>query len=470
MGNDAKIWSYFYSDITRCFHSMLEGIVILDRNQRLLYANPAFLNYSHLNYEKSLGRPWAELRPGAISPKVFEEKKAVYNCHRVLDDEVESYVDIIPFCEEGEVLGALIVVRDIRTLRSLMQRVQDKESYISRLNERVKSFYKARYTFADVIGGDDPYIYLAKKAAQTDKSVLLIGESGTGKEVLAQSIHQGSYRGGQPFVDVNCAALPESLLESELFGYVPGAFTGASKNGKTGLFELANGGTLFLDEITEMPMPLQGKLLRVLQEQQIRRLGDNKNIKINVRIIAATNRDVKKAMEENVFRQDLFYRMAIAIQIPPLRERKKDLDLYINYFLQPLERQYNRHFQLSKEARQIMHNYRWPGNVRELQNVLEYCCMVTPTDRIMPPSLPDYVRTGMEEHQRRDWPSLAQPGETLEETMNRVEGSILCEMLRHYGTSTAAKKNIAKALGISLSTFYNKLKKMDPEERENTDC
>ena len=201
-----------------------------------------------------------------------------------------------------------------------------------------------------------------------------IGESGTGKEVLAQSIHQGSYRGGQPFVDVNCAALPESLLESELFGYVPGAFTGASKNGKTGLFELANGGTLFLDEITEMPMPLQGKLLRVLQEQQIRRLGDNKNIKINVRIIAATNRDVKKAMEENVFRQDLFYRMAIAIQIPPLRERKKDLDLYINYFLQPLERQYNRHFQLSKEARQIMHNYRWPGNVRELQNVLEYCC------------------------------------------------------------------------------------------------
>ena len=359
-------------------------------------------------------------------------------------------------------MGAIIVVRDILSLRDLIQTVQEKEKYISQLNERVKGFYKTRYTFEDIIGQDYPYIKLAKKAAQTDNSVFLIGESGTGKEVVAQSIHRDSYRGGQSFVDINCASLPETLLDSELFGYVPGAFTGASKNGKIGLFELANGGTLFLDEITEMPLPLQSKLLRVLQERQIRRLGDTKNIKVDVRVIAATNQDMEKALAENRFRQDLFYRLAvIAIQLPPLRERKKDFDHYVSYFLQPLERQYKKRFRFSKEADQLMHSYKWPGNIRELQNVLEYCCMVATSDQITPACLPYYMRQEMHVTKEREERFSARPNETLEETMRRVEQETICEMLEHYGTSTVAKKNIARALGISVATLYNKMKKLN---------
>ena len=393
---------------------------------------------------------------------MFSTGRPIYNYHQRLNDGTESYSDVVPYWDRGEIVGAIIVVRDILSLRDLIQTVQEKEKYISQLNERVKGFYKTRYAFEDIIGQDYPYIKLAKKAAQTDNSVFLIGESGTGKEVVAQSIHRDSYRGGQSFVDINCASLPETLLDSELFGYVPGAFTGASKNGKIGLFELANGGTLFLDEITEMPLPLQSKLLRVLQERQIRRLGDTKNIKVDVRVIAATNQDMEKALAENRFRQDLFYRLAvIAIQLPPLRERKKDFDHYVSYFLQPLERQYKKRFRFSKEADQLMHSYKWPGNIRELQNVLEYCCMVATSDQITPACLPYYMRQEMHVTKEREERFSARPNETLEETMRRVEQETICEMLEHYGTSTVAKKNIARALGISVATLYNKMKKLN---------
>ena len=393
---------------------------------------------------------------------MFSTGRPIYNYHQRLNDGTESYSDVVPYWDRGEIVGAIIVVRDILSLRDLIQTVQEKEKYISQLNERVKGFYKTRYAFEDIIGQDYPYIKLAKKAAQTDNSVFLIGESGTGKEVVAQSIHRDSYRGGQSFVDINCASLPETLLDSELFGYVPGAFTGASKNGKIGLFELANGGTLFLDEITEMPLPLQSKLLRVLQERQIRRLGDTKNIKVDVRVIAATNQDMEKALAENRFRQDLFYRLAvIAIQLPPLRERKKDFDHYVSYFLQPLERQYKKRFRFSKEADQLMHSYKWPGNIRELQNVLEYCCMVATSDQITPACLPYYMRQEMHVTKEREERFSARPNDTLEETMRRVEQETICEMLEHYGTSTVAKKNIARALGISVATLYNKMKKLN---------
>lgn len=462
---ESRISKYFNEDTARWFDLLIEGIVVLDEKQRFIYANQAFLNYAHWEeekYEQCRGKDWDEVRPGTVAHKAFATRKPIYNYHRIFDDGVESYVDIIPYWDDGEIVGAIIIVRDVMLLRDLKQKVREKEKYISQLNERVKGFYKTRYTFEDVIGKDDPYLQLARKAAKTESSVLLIGESGTGKEVIAQSIHQDSQRSEQPFVDVNCASLPETLLESELFGYAPGAFTGASKNGKIGLFELANGGTLFLDEITEMPLSLQGKLLRVLQERQIRRLGDNKNIKVDVRIIAATNRDVVRAMEENHFRQDVFYRLAVVIiKIPPLRERKKDFDRYIDYFMKPLEQQYGRKFRLSKETRQLMHSYKWPGNIRELQNVLEYCCMVTTAEQIGPASLPYYMRQGVSAAKEKDNWFTPRPNEILEDTMRRVEQEIICGMLEHYGTSTAAKKDIAKALGISVATLYNKIKRLD---------
>ena len=471
MEASSTISKFFNADTARWFDLLIEGIVILDEKQRFAYANQAYRNHVHMDdetYAKYQGKDWIAVRRAiraqsdSISNKVFSTGRPIYNYHQRLNDGTESYSDVVPYWVRGEIVGAIIVVRDILSLRDLIQTVQEKEKYISQLNERVKGFYKTRYTFEDIIGQDYPYIKLAKKAAQTDNSVFLIGESGTGKEVVAQSIHRDSYRGGQSFVDINCASLPETLLDSELFGYVPGAFTGASKNGKIGLFELANGGTLFLDEITEMPLPLQSKLLRVLQERQIRRLGDTKNIKVDVRVIAATNQDMEKALAENRFRQDLFYRLAvIAIQLPPLRERKKDFDHYVSYFLQPLERQYKKRFRFSKEADQLMHSYKWPGNIRELQNVLEYCCMVATSDQITPACLPYYMRQEMHVTKEREERFSARPNETLEETMRRVEQETICEMLEHYGTSTVAKKNIARALGISVATLYNKMKKLN---------
>ena len=458
-----KIAKYFNETASQWLDLLREGIVVLDESRRLVYANPAFLSYSRLDFEKCRGKDWAEIRPNAVCPKVYASGLPVYNYHRVLDDNTESYIDIIPFKDEAEIIGVLIVVRDIQSLGDLMRDMREMEKHTSaRLNEKVKGFYHTRYSFENIVGADAPHAKLARRSAQTDNSVLLIGESGTGKEVIAQSIHHESPRSEKPFVDINCASLPEALLESELFGYVSGAFTGASKNGKIGLFELADGGTLFLDEITEIPIPLQSKLLRALQERQIRRVGDNKNIQINVRVIAATNQNLEKAMAEKRFRQDLFYRLAVvAINIPPLRERKEDFDDYVAYFLQALNRQYKKKFSLSKELRQLLMGYSWPGNVRELQNVLEYCCMVAPGELIGLNSLPDYIRKDTGSAREQVWDFTARPGETLNESLRRVEREIICNMLEHYGPSTEAKRGIARVLGISVATLYNKMKKLD---------
>ena len=514
MEASSTISKFFNADTARWFDLLIEGIVILDEKQRFVYANQAYRNHVHMDdetYAKYQGKDWIAVRRAiraqadSISNKVFSTGRPIYNYHQRLNDGTESYSDVVPYWDRGEIVGAIIVVRDILSLRDLIQTVQEKEKYISQLNERVKGFYKTRYAFEDIIGQDYPYIKLAKKAAQTDNSVFLIGESGTGKEVVAQSIHRDSYRGGQSFVDINCASLPETLLDSELFGYVPGAFTGASKNGKIGLFELANGGTLFLDEITEMPLPLQSKL-RVLQERQIRRLGDTKNIKVDVRVIAATNQDMEKALAENRFRQDLFYRLAvIAIQLPPLRERKKDFDHYVSYFLQPLERQYKKRFRFSKEADQLMHSYKWPGNIRELENVIERCCILTSNGTLTKEALPSNMQHVLENQNQiqseNDMKTTAAssaspvvsgnlpltdiPAENMssvqdtfvsptESVMNtdHITSAITAEesekllIIEHLKQSGGNVKKASDSLGISRRTLYRKLEKyeIDPAE------
>ena len=383
MEASSTISKFFDADTARWFDLLIEGIVILDEKQRFVYANQAYRNHVHMDdetYAKYQGKDWIAVRRAiraqadSISNKVFSTGRPIYNYHQRLNDGTESYSDVVPYWNRGEIVGAIIVVRDILSLRDLIQTVQEKEKYISQLNERVKGFYKTRYAFEDIIGQDYPYIKLAKKAAQTDNSVFLIGESGTGKEVVAQSIHRDSYRGGQSFVDINCASLPETLLDSELFGYVPGAFTGASKNGKIGLFELANGGTLFLDEITEMPLPLQSKLLRVLQERQIRRLGDTKNIKVDVRVIAATNKNLREEIRKGNFREDLYHRIGVVVvRVPALREHAQDIPLLVDHFIRTICAEYHIPAKrIEDEALAELQTMPWSGNIRELRNCIEY--------------------------------------------------------------------------------------------------
>jgi DNA-binding NtrC family response regulator len=328
-----------------------------------------------------------------------------------------------------------------------------------------------RSAFIDMMG-DSPTIRkmvnLASKVAPTDSTVLLLGESGTGKEIIAEYIHQMSNRYNKPFLAINCSALPETLLESELFGYAKGAFTGATRD-RMGLFEEATSGTIFLDEIGDMPLLTQVKLLRVLQNQEIRRLGENKVIKVDVRIIAATNQDLITAIAEKRFREDLFFRLnVIQIRIPPLRERMDSLPSLIRFFLAKFNRQFNRNISdIDRQAQFILANYSYPGNVRELENIIEHAVIMAEDDVIRASDLPDYM-------QAVRGPILALPGSIQDTTIDasytveadEPEFIALAEMERRLISETLIKCDgnqtlAAQKLGISRSTLWRKMKEYD---------
>lgn len=286
------------------------------------------------------------------------------------------------------------------------------------------------------------------KFAQGSSTILIQGESGTGKEVFARAIHgESSFKNG-PFVTVNCAAIPDNLLESELFGHEEGSFTGSMKGGKIGKFELANKGTLFLDEVGEMPIHLQPKLLRAIQEKKFQRIGSNKDILVKTRIIAATNRDLEKMIDAGEFREDLYYRLnVIPLIIPPLRERKEDISVLLKYFLNIYNDILDKNIRsFSPETEQFLINYKWPGNVRELQNVVEYAVNIAKDDIIKAEDLPKRLLSG-------------KSGETtVIKPIKEIERFYIDEALRIYGDDLSGKEKAARELGISLSTLYRKLR------------
>ena len=282
-----------------------------------------------------------------------------------------------------------------------------------------------------------------------------MGESGTGKELFAQAIHNRSNRRERPFIPVNCAAIPSALLESELFGYEEGSFTHAKKGGKMGLFELANDGTIFLDEVGDMPFELQAKLLRVLQEQKIRRVGGMEEKDINIRVIAATNRNLEQLVFNNSFRQDLFYRLnVIRIEIPPLRERREDIPKLVETFL----RSSLRNILIGEEVMKFLQLYDWPGNVRELKNAIDYAVCMAEGGEIQLCHLPKWI-SELEVEPK-------QTNRTLREVIEEAERKLIRETLNRFGNGIEEKKKAAQALGISLATLYNKIKKyhIDPNE------
>lgn len=337
--------------------------------------------------------------------------------------------------------------------------------------EQEKSFrYGTRFSLDDVIGSSPAITALKEqvmKIAKSESTVLIRGESGTGKEVLAQSIHRLSHRNKGPFVAINCAAIPEALLESELFGYEEGAFTGAKKGGKPGRFELAKGGTLFLDEIGDMPLYLQAKLLRVLQERRIERVGGTKSIEVDVRIIAATHKDLESMIANNQFREDLYFRLnVIPLYVPPLRERKEDLYELIQYYMHKFCKRFGKEpKRFSSQALKKIFNYHWPGNIRELENMVEYIVNLEIGDLVTVSSLPAPIRE-MPEDQHRDMAEETHEPQTVSHLskslykVNEVEEQLIIQALQRFGTSTEGKRKAAEALGISLATLYRKLEKM----------
>jgi len=297
---------------------------------------------------------------------------------------------------------------------------------------------------------------IVKKVAHVNSTVLLLGESGVGKTMIAKKIHDYSPRADQPFVSLNCASLPENLIESELFGYEHGAFTGGKRGGKRGLFETANKGTIFLDEIAELPFSIQSKMLEVLQESTFRRVGGTENIKVNIRIISATNKNLKQMVEENKFRQDLYYRLnVVPITIPPLKERKEDIPPLIELFFEKYNEKYSQNVVLSSEAEAELMEYNWPGNIRELENVIER--MVVTNDAQLPELSDDPMNQDNHDENGNEEPDvnlLAEGIIPLKMAKKKVEKQLILKAYDMYGSTYQA----AKALQVDQSTISKKLK------------
>lgn len=345
--------------------------------------------------------------------------------------------------EDGQVAGAVATLKGIKRIHKVVNKFIGAE---------------ARFTFNDIIGEDSTFlkaIHLAQIAAKGRSTVLILGESGTGKELFAQAIHNYC-NNGQPFVAVNCAAVPETLIESELFGYEEGAFTGASKHGRPGKFELANGGTIFLDEIGEMPLNTQVMLLRVLQERSVQRIGSIRTVPIDVRVIAATNKDLEEEVKKGTFRQDLYYRLnVLQIEIPPLRNRKKDIPILVEYFTENIAARFNKVLKKVKDSTvEEMMNYLWPGNVRQLENCIERAVNLAEDGKIDEYYLTDYLQKDscMPQTQNHSTDSKRKL-----KNLQDIEKDTLINALKIYGE----RKKVAEVLGISRSTLYRKLKNYD---------
>jgi len=361
-----------------------------------------------------------------------------------------------PLYDEGHRIKYVVV-----TLQDLTYHNQLKEkiNHVEQDNLRKKSeidYFKAHAQKNNLIGESEQMINLKiyiSKIASTDATVMITGETGVGKEVIAKEIHNESNRRHHPYIKINCAAIPEHLMESELFGYEKGAFTGAANKAKLGLFELANGGTLLLDEIGEMPMALQKKLLRVLQEKEMMRVGGVKPISLDVRIIASTNVNLLERIEAHHFREDLYYRLnVLPITVPPLRERPTDIVLITEFFLNQFGKKYNKDIVMTDRCRQLFKDYAWPGNVRELKNIVERLCIVQPSGVLEARHIKPLLTTQTKEAAVADEGT----GEDLKSRLDAYEKEILKEALQYYGNTYKA----AEALGVTQSTISRKAKKL----------
>ncbi|HAE42625.1 MAG TPA: Fis family transcriptional regulator [Clostridiales bacterium] len=437
--------------------SLHDGVLIIDKDAIVKYVNPAYTRITSVLFDEIVGKPLKNARPGARLPNVLNSGENILRALR-MEDGVEYIVNMSPiFDNNKEIIGGISLVLGIKEVLELTHEVSIYKNEIKSLENRIKSIQKARYTFDDIVSEDESSIAVKKMARRislNDTSVLILGESGTGKELYAQAIHNHSNRKNGPFVAINCAAFNHSLLESELFGYQEGSFTGANKEGKVGLFEAANSGTIFLDEISEMEFNLQSKLLRTLQEGTIRRIGGIKEIPINVRLITASNRDLEDMIKKNEFREDLFYRIAVfPLNILPLRMRKNDIIPLVKEFVKKEENRLRRRIDIKEKTWECLYLYDWPGNIRELKNAIEFAFNMMEDYCIDYKDLPlrvqsDYLKANKDDVYINK----------LSETIKRIEVQEIKKAISIFGDTIEGKRAAAANLGISLATLYNKIK------------
>jgi len=451
---------------------MEDGIYLSDRNGMTLRVNKAYEQLTGISREQLEGKTVRQLiKDGvfnrALNPIIVKEKKPASEVQEFGKERKTLHLRGFPiFDNQGEVRLVATFVRDISTIRQMRDQIAEQDRLIEQYQGRMAQILGAGRVDEGIFASPvmQALVQTLIRIAQTDATVLLLGETGVGKDVLARMVHQNSPRKDRIFMKVDCGSIAENLIESELFGYAKGAFSGASSQGKAGYFEIANHGTVFLDEIGELSLSMQTRLLRILQDQEFMRVGSSKVQKVDVRIIAATNRDLSKDTDEGKFRQDLYYRLNVTrLEAPPLRERPEDIPLLTRHFLDIYTAKYKKKIRLAPEVDPVFTLYPWPGNVRELQNLIQQLVIITEDEVIhlgdLPPRLYEYAKV-QKAHSRRPLRQMPLQGtpKALKDTMAEIEHGILTEALKQYGSCT----RVAEVFQINRSTLFRKLRRFDP--------
>ncbi|EJR37139.1 sigma 54-interacting transcriptional regulator [Bacillus mycoides] len=471
MVEDMAMEIEYIKDLNKDLHAILSSIydeilVVNHKGELIRYSETVINDFWGSNLKDLLGKNLLDLeKKGLFSPSVtrlvLEKQKKVSVVQETKSGRKILAVGNPVFNENGELHRIIIASRDITEATRLKTELHEIKKISEQYKKELDDF-KNKDRFLKKLIYCSPkmeqIINQAKKIADFSSNVLISGESGVGKEVIAQAIHQLGNRSSKPFLKLNCGAIPETLLESELFGYTKGAFTGADKNGKEGYFKRADQGILFLDEIGEMPLHLQVKLLRVLQEQEVIPIGSTIPTKINVQIIAATNKSLEKMVESGTFREDLFYRLnVIPLRVPSLRERMEDVPVLAFHFLQQLNEKYNKNYHLTPDALNLLEFYSWPGNVRELQNMIERLVVSADDPVIEAEFVSKFLTPGYDFNKSKPVITRVLP---LQEALHSVEEQLILLAMKQYKTTTKA----AKALGISQSSVSRKYQKIVSEK------
>lgn len=446
-----------YPDMLTVIQESYDGILVTDRDGNVIMVNDSYLriiehDVTGINFPEYLQT--IPYRKAACLEVLKKKKRVNYTHFDLIPGKTISVTSSPIFDEQGEIRLVVTNVRDMTEMMQLKEQLEEAQ-------EMERLFYKHLDRVKQSHGGPvavdhnmKKLIATALKVSSVDVTVLITGESGVGKEVVARYIHTNSNRQSGPFVAVNCGAIPEQLLESEFFGYVAGAFTGASKNGKKGLFEAANGGTLFLDEIGDLPFNLQVKLLRALDTGEITKVGANTPTPVNIRLLAATNQDLEAMVNENKFREDLYYRLnVINLRIPPLRERPADIRPLSMYFLNICNQQYGQNKRINLEVLRALENYDWPGNVRQLKNVIEHMVVLSNGDYLELSSLP--FCNSVHSNESGDAAITINRYIPLPQAVEEVEKQIISHAMK----GNASSRQIAKTIGIDQTTVLRKIKK-----------
>ncbi|MDD5007399.1 MAG: sigma 54-interacting transcriptional regulator [Syntrophorhabdaceae bacterium] len=436
-----------------------ESTLIIDKNGCVQYMEKASERFLGLEPGEAKGMDVSKLIPDSALPSVLKTGKPIVG--RIFEVRgVKRIGAVYPLKIRGEIVGGLgkIIFQNLVDVENINNEIQVLKKEVQHFKQKEQKEHSSVYTFDNILGESKTIkeaIETAKNISNLNIDVMILGESGTGKELFAHSIHSASGL-NKPFVKINCPAIPFELAESELFGYEKGAFTGALPFGKEGYFETANNGTAFLDEISTLPLSIQAKLLRVLEEREIKRLGSTKAKTINFRVVSATNIDLKNLLNEGKFRQDLYYRVAKAIiYIPPLRDRREDIPIYIDYFIKKISQSFKMQPKtISDKAMDILYNYYWPGNVRELINVLDQTIIKASNDKeIRAEHLPSDIPVHAQKPHHTEVPENTH---SIKQEITEAERNLITSALRQ---TNGNKRKAAILLSMPRSTLYEKIKR-----------